>query len=900
MIDDHIARIEGYSIIRQDRNTGGGGVILYIRNFLRAKVLARSNTERRGKPLEPEYLMCEIWGEGIPSIFVGVLYRPPDVSFNANPDFLSNFRELSSSYSHKVIVGDLNSDLMVNSSSSRFVQNLARELSLQLVNHGPTHRSLGSDEPKTWIDIIWVDNNDKILTFANKVPSFHSHHNLIDVEIELYKPQPPSELFTYRKFNDITPEDINEILMGCEWTLYENPGFDIHLAVNNLNANIQTAIDQLAPLKTINPKKNKQPWINGELKLLIKKRKAIEKRYLRTKNPNLLKNLIELSGEVEKSSEFERNSFYQKHINDALENNKDIWRELRHLGLLPKPKSDLHGFSPDEINKFFSNVSYSSSENLNDSEDLINNAPSEGFQFTQVSLNDVILAVAHFSSQATGDDGIPQKVIAKSLPTIGPYLVKLFNESLSTGIFPLLWKKSLLVAIKKTPIPSSCSDFRPVALLCFLSKVLEKLVHDQITSYFKNNNLLDPLQTGFKRYSSTETALLKLTDDIQQGMNKKQITLLMQFDFSKAFDTISPSKLLTKLIELGFSKMSLLWISSYLQSRSLQVISKSSRSDPLNVNLGVPQGSILGPLLFCLYINDVKLHLPNNVHHILYADDLQVYCQVSPDKISEAIDLLSKTARNVSDWAKDICLRLNQGKTKAIYFGTSTFVNRLNRLNLPGIDLGNGIITPFVEEVTSLGVILDSRLNWDSHITNIEKKVNRVLYTLRFIRYCTTETLRTRLVQALIIPHLDYCTVIYSNACRKLRERLQRLCNTGLRYIFGTRKHEHITPFRRKLGWLSTDTRRHYFMAIAIYKILRFHQPPYLIDFFNKYVPKENARGHLRTKEIILPSTKECGISTFRYQGAKLWNSLPAEVRFKPSLDGFKAALHKYLFTMDL
>ena len=124
--------------------------------------------------------------------------------------------------------------------------------------------------------------------------------------------------------------------------------------------------------------------------------------------------------------------------------------------------------------------------------------------------------------------------------------------------------------------------------------------------------------------------------------------------------------------------------------------------------------------------------------------------------ISEAIVLLSETARRVSDWAEDICLRLNQGKTKAIYFGTSTFVNRLNRLNLPGIDLGNGIITPFENEVKSLGVILGNRLNWDSHITTIEKKVNRVLYSLRFIRHCTTKTLRTRLVQSLIIPHFNF------------------------------------------------------------------------------------------------------------------------------------------------
>ena len=157
------------------------------------------------------------------------------------------------------------------------------------------------------------------------------------------------------------------------------------------------------------------------------------------------------------------------------------------------------------------------------------------------------------------------------------------------------------------------------------SKVLEKLVHDQITAYLNANKILDPRQTGFRQHSCTTTALLKLTEDIRRGMTNRQITFLLQFDFSKAFDTICPSKLLPKLKEMGFSRNSLLWIRSYLQDRCLQVISKTSRSDPLSVNLGVPQGSVLGPLLFCLYINDVKNHLPDSILHLLYADDLQVY-----------------------------------------------------------------------------------------------------------------------------------------------------------------------------------------------------------------------------------------------------------------------------------
>ena len=146
--------------------------------------------------------------------------------------------------------------------------------------------------------------------------------------------------------------------------------------------------------------------------------------------------------------------------------------------------------------------------------------------------------------------------------------------------------------------------------------------------------------------------------------------LLLQFDFSKAFDSISPSKLIFKLNSLGFSKSALLWIKSYLQDRQLQVTTKSSSSDPLGVTLGVPQGSVLGPLLFCLYINDVKQHLDADIYHLLYADDLQIYVQAPPENINEAIEKLSLAAHKISIWAQNVSLTLNPYKTKAIYFGT--------------------------------------------------------------------------------------------------------------------------------------------------------------------------------------------------------------------------------------
>ena len=188
--------------------------------------------------MKPEYLMCRVWGEGVPSVLICLIYRPPDVSFNADPDLFTNLRDLCSSFSHKIIMGDLNADLLVDNCKSRYIKRLFNELSLQIINHDATNRPPGLKDTKTWIDVICVDNNDIVLSYNNKVPPFHSGHNLIDVQIELYIPKPPTGTFTYRKFKDITPEAINEYLAACDWTPFLHSNLDIDMSLECLNTNI--------------------------------------------------------------------------------------------------------------------------------------------------------------------------------------------------------------------------------------------------------------------------------------------------------------------------------------------------------------------------------------------------------------------------------------------------------------------------------------------------------------------------------------------------------------------------------------------------------------------------------------------------------------------------------------
>ena len=241
---------------------------------------------------------------------------------------------------------------------------------------------------------------------------------------------------------------------------------------------------------------------------------------------------------------------------------------------------------------------------------------------------------------------------------------------------------------------------------------------------------------------------------------------------------------------------------------------------------------------------------------------------------------------------------MNADKTRAIIFGGNRFINDFYAGVPRMIDLGRGVGVPFSDTVTSLGVVLDSKLTWQPHINLMTKKFNRVLYSLRFFRRYTTEALRKQLATALLFPHLDYCSVVMLDASQDLRRRIQRLQNACVRYVLGVRMGSHITPVRSALGWLRTDTRRQYFLAVLMYKIMRMNTPEYLVSLFTKYVPRVAPRGEI--KDLAVPFMRtETGRLSFQVQGAHFWNSLPTEIRHLPSLSRFKTALRRYLLDLD-
>ncbi|XP_015123003.1 uncharacterized protein LOC107045302 [Diachasma alloeum] len=285
--------------------------------------------------------------------------------------------------------------------------------------------------------------------------------------------------------------------------------------------------------------------------------------------------------------------------------------------------------------------------------------------------------------------------------------------------------------------------------------------------------------------------------------------------------------------------------------------------------------------------------LAQDIQHLVYADDLQIYLRFSRKDLEDATVRMGDAARCIMDWALRNRLHLNVAKTKAIIFGSQSYVNDVYSLPGRSISIGDSTL-PFETSVRSLGVVLDSKLTWKEHITSISQRVGSVMFRFRFFRASTTFELRKHLIETLVFPLVDYCCLVYGGLSAELSLRIQRLVNMGVRFVFGVRRDEHIAPFRGRMGWMTCEARRNYFLACLTYRILRSGEPSYLADFFVANHSVRPVRGEV-CPLLIKPFRTESLRRSFHVSAAYLWNSLPSSIRDLPTILSFKIALRTFL-----
>ncbi len=467
-------------------------------------------------------------------------------------------------------------------------------------------------------------------------------------------------------------------------------------------------------------------------------------------------------------------------------------------------------------------------------------------------------------------------------------LTYILNLSIRTKAFPEEWKAAQVTAIYKDGKRDEPSNYRPISVLPTCSKLLERVIHTQLYAFLKASGLLSKAQSGFRAGHSTVTCMIDFLHAIYQGIDNGETSGVLFLDLRKAFDTVDHYILLRKLRSIGLKESAVTWFRSYLTNRMQSVKYNGEVSDPLPITCGVPQGSILGPLLFIIYVNDMpdafvgpKLNL--------YADDTAISVRSSdPQQLQLLLQVQINTA---ADWLQRNRLSLNVSKTKIMVFGTSTMVNRAMDIE---VMYGQDSIE-LVDRFKYLGMILDNTLSFKYHVDYVCRKIIPRLKMLSKMRSIANESICLYLYKTLMLPLFDYGDVIYDCIFQQDSEKLQKLQNAALRIIY---KKPHDTPIveLHRLGKIyRLEDRRHYHVCHQTYKCLNDLAPKHLGAEFIRPDAVHSIQTRFATEGNLTVPQVQLQLCTrdFYVRAPFYWNLIDYDVKTSDSLQSFKNALFR-------
>ena len=483
-----------------------------------------------------------------------------------------------------------------------------------------------------------------------------------------------------------------------------------------------------------------------------------------------------------------------------------------------------------------------------------------------------------------------------------PSITSLFNASLQQGNFPVAFRHAVIrPLLKKSNLsPANLKNYRPVSNLVFLSKVLEKIVSKQLVDYINTETLYDPLQSAYRVGHSVETALVKVKSDIDLAFDEGDGVVLVLLDLSAAFDTINHARLLQRLRILGIDGVVLSWFASYLQQRTQSVMIGDVSSDPSLLSTGVPQGSVLGPTLFTLYVKPMTQIIESHgICRHSYADDVQLYTRFSLNNemsLLDAIDRLGACISDVRAWLHDNALKLNDDKTEFIIFAPAKCQQIITQLN-PRLTVGSETISSS-SAVRNLGATFDSSMSMIPHVSNLTKNIYFHLRRIKTIRPYLDNAACAKAIHAIISSRLDCNNSLLVGLPEKTVARLQIAQNCAARLLSGAGRRQHITPILQDLHWLPVKERIQFKTLCLVYKAVHEESSPaYLKSLVRSYVPSRQLRSASDQSRLLVhvPRTKTYGERLFCCSVSRCWNALSISLR-QLNFTQFRAQLKTHLF----
>jgi len=483
--------------------------------------------------------------------------------------------------------------------------------------------------------------------------------------------------------------------------------------------------------------------------------------------------------------------------------------------------------------------------------------------------------------KAAGPDGIPSKLLKETASQIAPLLTFIFQASLNQGKLPSDWKSANITPIHKKGKRTDPSNYRPISLTSICSKTLEHVIYSSIFSHLETHKILDDCQHGFRTHRSCETQLIGAITDFQQCLNNRKHIDAIFLDFSKAFDKVSHSKLCHKLFHYGINGQLLLWIKDYLSDRSQSVVLDGTSSGPHPVISGVPQGTVLAPLLFLLYINDITTSIQSTIR--LYADDVLIYRII--DSENDHL-ILQNDINRLEHWANLWSMNFNPNKCVHLRItNKKTFLN-----------YSYTIYNQQLQQVSSakyLGVTIDSHLNWKDHIDEISAKANSAKAFLRRNIYQCPKSIKSNCYKTFVRPILEYAAPVWSPFQHCQIYQIERIQRSMARFTLNDYSQcSSVTNMMNHLSWPTLESRRTFLKLLLFYKIEKK-----LVETSINLIPLTTiTRGHPHRYSI--PSANiDTYLNSFVPSTIKLWNNLPEPLVASNNFHEYKEHLSQFIFT---
>lgn len=794
-------------------------------------------------------------------MLVFVVYVPPPITLNDLDNLFEFFLSIDNIFGKNIIIlGDFNL-----TSYSKFVDegiddNYTRALNYFLSYMNLKQANSVKNSNQRILDLILHNNKNCVVEAAPDVLlKEDGHHPALAVSLEYSHSINRKQDFVidlennynFRKAN--FPQMYN-MFLNLDWSFLASEK-DVDCACTLFYNKLFEILDLCVPRYKRIPKKKYPPWFTRDIILNIKKKDMYHKKYKRTGSSQYLQTFRDLRAQIKGDIEISYSNYILRIELDIKSDPKKFWafiKNKRETSGIPNSmcfnNQELN--NPRDILNSFANF-FEQSFTDPDINVLEDNSIfcTQNINISCFSEIDVMNALKKITSKFTaGPDRIPAFLIHDCRFVLVKPLQLIFNMCLKQQKVPLVWKNSKVCPVFKKGDRSDISNYRPVSIICNFCKVFEFLLHDFIFPLVRGQII--PNQHGFFKGRSTSTNLLSITHDIAESIDQGLQTDVLYLDFSKAFDRLDHNVLISKLNVFGFSDSLINLFKSYLNNRQQYVALSGCTSDHYIANSGVPQGSVLGPLFFNLFINDIGLEL--EVDYLLYADDIKIYKRI---KSIEDCVTLQNNLDIIYTWCLKNNLQLNIEKCKLV-----SFTNKLTVIKYD-YSLGNKIISRS-DSFCDLGVMFDSKLSFVSHINNV---IGEALRNYGFIVRCTRdfndiEVLKT-LYNSYVRSRLEYASVVWAPEYNVHIESIERVQRKFLKYV--SFKSDGIYPVQGvpqsqlldRFKYASLRDRRDYRYLITLFNILNNNIDCMdIISKFNFYVPRINSR-HNASFYLPVPRT---------------------------------------------